>query len=72
MCEEICERRPFKLGAQTATGAETCACIKINAHKHEGATLGRSFILNGMSHDLVLFGRKSVRRRVGQVSRFFC
>ena len=33
----------------------------------EGATLGSSLILNGMWHDLVLSGRKTRGRRVGEI-----
>ena len=33
----------------------------------KGATLGTPFILNGKSHDLVLSGRKTRGRRVGEI-----
>ena len=63
----ICvNQNSVQVGAKSATGAhaDLYACMFVR----DRATLGSSFIFNGMWHVLVLFDRKSRGRRVG---RFF-
>ena len=45
------------------------SCLVLMAIQFEGATLGRPFKSERLRHDLVRFGRKTLRRKVGEFFR---